>query len=263
MNLKLKNKLALISGSTAGIGFSIAKTLADEGADVIVNGREQKSVDKAILEIKETAQGTVHGFAGDLSKSDVANKLHSSFPEVDILVNNLGIFEPISFAEISDEDWIHFFNVNVLSGVRLSRLYLPRMRAENWGRIIFISSESGVNIPEEMIHYGMTKSAQISVARGLAVSVAGTGITVNSVLPGPTRSRGVKTFVEQQAEASGKSIEEVERDFFKENRPSSLIQRFASTDEVATTVAYIASPLASATTGAPIRVEGGIVNSAY
>ncbi|MGK0176615.1 MAG: NAD(P)-dependent dehydrogenase (short-subunit alcohol dehydrogenase family) [Lentimonas sp.] len=263
MDLKLNNKLALISGSTAGIGFSIAKTLAEEGADVIVNGRKQASVDGAVAEIKASATGTVHGFAGDLSKSSVANELHKAFPEVDILVNNLGIFEPVPFTEISDEDWMRFFDVNVLSGVRLSRLYLPRMKAENWGRIIFISSESGVNIPEEMIHYGMTKSAQISVARGLAASVAGTGITVNSVLPGPTKSRGVKTFVEQQANASGKSVEEVERDFFKDARPSSLIQRFASTDEVATTVAYIASPLASATTGAPIRVEGGIINSAY
>lgn len=263
MDLKLKNKLALVSGSTAGIGFSIAKTLADEGADVIVNGRSDESVNQAVETLKKTASGTVHGFAGDLSDAAVAKDLHSTFPEVTILINNLGIFEAVPFEEISDEEWSHFFSVNVLSGVRLSRLYLPHMKKTNWGRIIFISSESGVNIPEEMVHYGMTKAAQISIARGLAASLKGTGITVNSVLPGPTKSRGVENFVEQQAKTEGKSVSEVENDFFKNARPSSLIQRFASTEEVASMVAYIASPIASATTGAPIRVEGGIINSAF
>jgi NAD(P)-dependent dehydrogenase (short-subunit alcohol dehydrogenase family) len=263
MDLKLNNKSALITGSTAGIGLSIAKTLAGEGADVIVNGRSQESVDAAIAEISKTAVGSVHGFAGDLSKAEVAAELHTQYPSVDILINNLGIYEPLAFEKIPDEDWSRFFDVNVLSGVRLSRLYLPTMKEKNWGRIIFISSESGVVIPDEMIHYGMTKAAQIAVARGLAASLKGTGITVNSVLPGPTKSRGVDTFVQLQAQSAGKTIAEVEADFFKHARPSSLIQRFATPEEVATTVAYIASPLASATTGAPIRVEGGIINSAF
>ena len=263
MDLKLNNKRALITGSTAGIGFSIAKTLADEGADVVINGRSQESVDSAIAELSKTAVGSVEGFAGDLSKAKVAENLFEKFPSVNILINNLGIFEPVAFNEIPDEDWTRLFDVNVLSGVRLSRLYLPGMKDNDWGRIIFISSESGVVIPDEMIHYGMTKAAQISVARGLASSLKGTGITVNSVLPGPTKSRGVETFVEQQAKSAGKTVAEVEADFFKDARPTSLIQRFASTEEVATTVAYIASPLASATTGAPIRVEGGIINSAF
>lgn len=263
MDLKLTNKLALVSGSTAGIGFSIVKTLADEGANVIVNGRQQEAVDEAIKQLSQTATGEVHGFAGDLSQAEVADQLHAQFPEIDILINNLGIYEPAAFEDITDDDWLRFFDINVLSGVRLSRLVLPHMKRNDWGRIIFISSESGVVIPDEMVHYGMTKAAQISVARGLAASLKGTGITVNSVLPGPTKSRGVDTFVEQQAKSAGKSIQEVEKDFFKEARPSSLIQRFASSEEVATTVAYIASPLASATTGAPIRVEGGIINSAF
>lgn len=263
MDLKLTNKLALVSGSTAGIGFSIVKTLADEGANVIVNGRQQEAVDEAIKQLSQTATGEVHGFAGDLSQAEVADQLHAQFPEIDILINNLGIYEPAAFEDITDDDWLRFFDINVLSGVRLSRLVLPHMKRNDWGRVIFISSESGVVIPDEMVHYGMTKAAQISVARGLAASLKGTGITVNSVLPGPTKSRGVDTFVEQQAKSAGKSIQEVEKDFFKEARPSSLIQRFASSEEVATTVAYIASPLASATTGAPIRVEGGIINSAF
>ncbi|MES2475198.1 MAG: SDR family oxidoreductase [Verrucomicrobiota bacterium] len=263
MDLQLKGKLALVSGSTAGIGFAIARELAAEGADVIVNGRKQPTVDEAVAEIAKSATGKVHGFAGDLSKAEVAAALYDLHPEVDILVNNLGIFEPVAFDDIPDEDWLRFFDVNVLSGVRLSRLFLPHMRKSDWGRVIFISSESGLNIPEEMIHYGMTKAAQIAVARGLANSLAGTGVTVNSVLPGPTQSRGVGIFIEQQAEATGKSTAQVEQEFFKETRPSSLIQRFATTREIATTVAYLASPLAAATTGAAVRAEGGIVNSAF
>ena len=263
MNLKLKNKLALVTGSTAGIGFSIAQTLGKEGANVIVNGRKPADVEAATDEISQSAKGDVFGFAGDLSQPEVAESLQSTYPEVDILINNLGIFEPKPFLETPDEDWKHFFDVNVLSGIRLTRLYLPRMQSQDWGRIIFISSESGMNIPQEMIHYGVTKSAQIAAARGLAESLKGTGITVNSVLPGPTKSRGVIEMLEKQAQSSGKSVEELETEFFNDTRPTSLIQRFTSPEEIANTVAYMASPLSSATTGAPIRAEGGIVNSAF
>ena len=263
MDLQLKNKTAFISGSTAGIGFSIAKSLADEGANVIVNGRSEASVKQAIESLKSTAKGNVDGFAGDLSIAAEAEKLTKQFPEVDILINNLGIFEPVPFEEIADEDWRRFFDVNVLSGVRLTRAYLPAMKQQNWGRVIFISSESGVQIPHEMIHYGMTKAAQIAIARGLAEQVAGTNITVNSVLPGPTSSRGVETFVSDLAEKEGQSIEAFEKDFFEHVRPTSLIKRFATTDEVASMVCYLSSPLASATTGAAVRVDGGGIKSAF
>ena len=263
MDLQLTGKLALVSGSTAGIGFSIAQTLAREGAHVIVNGRTEAAVERAVAQLREASgPGAAEGFAGDLSTAEAAEKLAQRFPNVEILVNNLGIFEPKPFEEIPDADWLRFFDVNVLSGVRLARLYLPAMRRRNWGRVIFISSESALQIPVEMIHYGMTKTAQLAVSRGLAEAVAGTGITVNSVLPGPTRSRGVGDFVDALAKAEGKSAEAVEQEFFLKMRPSSLIRRFASTEEVASLVAYVASPLASATTGAALRVDGGVLRSA-
>jgi NAD(P)-dependent dehydrogenase (short-subunit alcohol dehydrogenase family) len=263
MDLKLNGKRALISGSTAGIGRAIASSLAAEGAHVIINGRTQSSVDKAVAELKAETGGDVTGFAGDLSLASAAETLAQQHPGVDILVNNLAVFEPKPFEDIPDEDWQRFFDVNVLSGVRLARLFLPSMRAADWGRIIFISSESGLQIPVEMIHYGMTKAAQIAVARGLAEAVAGTGITVNSILPGPTKSRGVSEFVETLAKAAGQAPEEFEAEFFEKVRPTSLIRRFASTGEVASLVTYLASPLASATTGAALRVDGGVVKSAF
>ena len=259
MDTKLTGKLALVSGSTAGIGHAIAA----EGARVIVNGRSQASVDSAVSKIKPAAGGEVHGFGGDLGTAAAAEEVVRQHPNIEILVNNLGIFEPKPFEDIPDPDWIRFFEVNVLSGVRLARLCLPAMRRANWGRIIFISSESGVQIPAEMIHYGVTKTAQLTVSRGLAEAVAGTGITVNSILPGPTKSRGVTDFVDALAKADGKSFSEFEQEFFAKVRPTSLIKRFASPEEVASLVAYIASPLSSATIGAALRVDGGVVKSAF
>lgn len=263
MDLQLANKTAFISGSTAGIGFAIAQALAEEGANIIVNGRSEASVKQTIELLKTTAKGEVAGFAGDLSLASEAAKLIEQYPKVDILINNLGIFEPVAFEDIPDEDWLRFFEVNVLSGVRLTRAYLPAMQQQNWGRVIFISSESGVQIPSEMIHYGMTKAAQIAIARGLAEQVAGTNITVNSVLPGPTSSRGVETFVTDLAAKEGQSIQAFEKDFFEHVRPTSLIKRFATTEEVASMVCYLSSPLASATTGAAVRVDGGVIKSAF
>ncbi|MGA2548914.1 MAG: SDR family oxidoreductase [Burkholderiaceae bacterium] len=263
MDLKLKNRLALVTGSTAGIGLAIATALAQEGARVIINGRSRKSVDAVVASLHQSTGARVLGFDGDLSDPAAATALAKLYPDVEILVNNLGIFEPKRFEDIADADWSRFFEVNVLSGVRLARLYLSSMRSANWGRIIFISSESGIQIPAEMVHYGMTKAAQIAVARGLAESVAGTGITVNSVLPGPTNSRGVGEFVNTLAKAEGKTFEEFEKEFFKSVRPTSLIKRFASPEEVATLVTYVASPLASATTGSALRVDGGVVKSAF
>jgi NAD(P)-dependent dehydrogenase (short-subunit alcohol dehydrogenase family) len=263
MDLDLKGKRTLVSGSTAGIGFAIANTLTQEGAHVIVNGRSQASVDDAVAQIKANTGGNVEGFAGDLSKADVAEEFARLHPGIEILVNNLGIFEPKAFEDIPDSDWLRFFDINVLSGIRLARLFLPAMKLANWGRIIFISSESAVQIPAEMIHYGMTKTAQLAVSRGLAESVAGTGITVNSILPGPTKSRGVIEFVEALSKSDGKSFEEFEKEFFEKFRPSSLIKRFAQPEEVASLVAYVASPLSSATTGAAIRVDGGVIKSAF
>jgi NAD(P)-dependent dehydrogenase (short-subunit alcohol dehydrogenase family) len=263
MDLKLTKKIALVTGSTAGIGHAIAASLAREGATVIVSGRTTAAVEGAVAAMKADTRGDVLGFAGDLSVASVAQALVHRHPVVDILVNNLGIFEVRPFEEIADEDWRRFFEVNVLSGARLARLYLPSMRQRNWGRIIFISSESGYHIPAEMIHYGMTKSAQIAVARGLAETTAGTGITVNSILPGPTRSRGVADFVAAMAAKSNTSAQVVESEFFKKARPTSLLQRFATPEEVAAMVTYIASPLSSATNGAALRVDGGTIKSAF
>jgi NAD(P)-dependent dehydrogenase (short-subunit alcohol dehydrogenase family) len=271
MDMQLSNRLALVSGSTAGIGYAIAEALAREGARVIVNGRTQAAVDAACAAIAKSAgksAGTSAGnapigFAGDLSVAAVAEELVRKHPGIEILVNNLGIFEPKAFEDIPDADWMRFFEMNVLSGVRLTRLCLPAMKQADWGRVIFISSESAVQIPQEMIHYGMTKTAQLAVSRGLAESLAGTGVTVNCVLPGPTKSRGVEDFVGVLAKDAGKSFQEVEKEFFEKVRPTSLIKRFATPEEVASLVTYVASPLASATTGAALRVDGGVLKSAF
>src|SRR5262249_12304483 len=243
MDLQLKDKLALVTGSTAGIGYAIADALAREGARVIVNGRTGAAVSEAVSKIGKGALG----FAGDLASADEAAALARKYPDVDILVNNLGIFEPKPFEEIPDEDWRRFFDVNVLSGVRLARAFLPGMKRRDWGRIIFISSESAIQIPAEMIHYGMTKTAQLAVARGLAESLAGTRITVNSVLPGPTRSRGVDDFVASMAKSQSKTPQQIENEFFAHVRPTSLLKRFITPEEVGAFVAYVASPLSSAT----------------
>ncbi len=262
MDLKLSDKVAFVSGSKAGIGFATAKRLLLEGAQVIINGRTQKNIDEAIQELKSAVpQAKISGIVADFSKVEEVNKLIQALPDIDILINNAGIFEPKAFGEIPDEDWFRFFEVNVMSGIRLSRHFFPKMLKKNWGRIIFISSESAVFIPDEMIHYGMTKTAQLAVSRGLAELTKGSDVTVNSILPGPTKSKGVGTFIEDLSKSNNVSIKEVEKDFFKNMRPTSLIQRFASVEEVADTVVYYASPLASATNGAAIRVEGGLVRS--
>jgi NAD(P)-dependent dehydrogenase (short-subunit alcohol dehydrogenase family) len=264
MDLELRGKRALITGSTAGIGFAIAQALAREGAQVVVNGRTQARVTEAEQRIRaELPDSQIAGIAADLSSAGGANKVIESFPELDILVNNMGIFEPQSFEKISDTDWQRFFETNVMSGVRLSRHYLVQMRQRNWGRIVFISSESGVNIPAEMIHYGVTKTAQIALSRGIAETTVGTGITVNSVLPGPTLSEGVGVFVEQLAREQGLTAEKMEQQFFETARPSSLLKRFIQPEEVASLVAYVCSPLAAATNGAALRVDGGVVRSIF
>jgi NAD(P)-dependent dehydrogenase (short-subunit alcohol dehydrogenase family) len=262
MQIQLKGRRALVSGSTAGIGYAIAKGLAETGATVIVNGRSEERVHAAIDSIrKDLPAAQLLGFAGDLSDPAVVAQLQQSRPELDIVVNNLGIFEPKGFFDIPDADWERFFRVNVLSGVRLARLYAQGMAQRGWGRIVFISSESALQIPAEMIHYGMTKTAQLAVARGLAETLAGSGVTVNSVLPGPTRSEGVDGFVAQLAKDQQVSEEQVEKEFFSKMRPSSLIRRFASTEEVANLVVYTCSEQASATTGTALRVDGGMVRS--
>jgi NAD(P)-dependent dehydrogenase (short-subunit alcohol dehydrogenase family) len=262
MDLQLAGKKALVTGSTAGIGLAIATTMAAEGAIVIVNGRTEARVEQAVGKIRAHAPAAdVRGIAADLATAHGCQQLLALLPAVDILVNNLGIFEPKPFAEIPDEDWLRMFEANVLSGVRMSRHYLPKMLAAGWGRIIFISSESAVNIPAEMIHYGMTKTAQIAVARGLAEMTKGTAVTVNSVLPGPTRSEGVETFLKQMA-GTGKSVSEVEKEFFRSIRPTSLIKRFEEPAEIAQVVAFVASPLASAINGSAVRAEGGCVQAA-
>lgn len=261
MDLQLTGKKALVTGSTAGIGFAIAERLAQEGASVVVNGRTQARVEAAVARIQAAGGKDVSGVAADLGTAEGVAQLAAALTSVDILVNNLGIFEPKDFTAITDADWLRTFETNVLSGVRLSRQYLAGMRERNWGRIVFISSESGVNIPAEMIQYGVTKTAQIALARGLAETTAGTGITVNSVLPGPTRSEGVGTFVKQMAEARGVDEKTMEAEFFQTARPSSLLKRFAEVEEIAPLVAYVCSPLASATNGAALRVDGGVMRS--
>ena len=262
MNIDLKGKTALVTGSTSGIGHAIARGLASAGADVVVNGRTQAKVDAAAAAIGRAVPGAkVRGVAADVSTADGCNALVAELPEVDILVNNAGIFEPKGCFDIPDEDWSRFFEVNVMSGVRLSRAYLPGMLKRNWGRIVFISSESALNIPKEMIHYGTTKTAQLAVSRGLAEMTRGTAVTVNSVLPGPTMSEGVETFVKDLARQSGQSVEAAASQFIKQFRPTSLLQRFASVEEIANMVVYIASKEASATNGAALRAEGGIVQT--
>ncbi|MFD2570959.1 SDR family NAD(P)-dependent oxidoreductase [Spirosoma soli] len=263
MDLQLTGKTALVTGSTAGIGFAIAKLLAKEGANVVLTGRSQERIDEAIGKIQaEAGGGTLTGVVVDFGKVDMIDQLLKQVPDVDILVNNVGIFGPKDFEHITDEEWLRFFDVNVLSGVRLSRVYFPKMLAKDWGRILFISSESALQIPQEMIHYGTTKTAQLAVARGLAELTKGTNVTVNSVLPGPTKSEGVGTFVKELADKQGISEDEMEDQFFREMRPTSLIHRFATTDEVAQMVAFLCSPLSSATNGAAIRVDGGVVKAA-
>jgi NAD(P)-dependent dehydrogenase (short-subunit alcohol dehydrogenase family) len=262
MNLELDGKLALVTGSTAGIGYAIAEALAREGARVIVNGRTTKRVEQALKQIRASIpQAQLETLAADLGNADGVRAAVQRFSEVEILVNSLGIFEPKTFEQIPDEDWFRFFEVNVMSGVRLSRAYLPGMRKRNWGRILFISSESAVQIPAEMIHYGMTKTAQLAISRGLAETTAGTGITVNTVLPGPTASEGVNVFVDDLAKSANKGRAEIEADFFRNIRPSSLLQRFARPDEVAALVTFLCSPLSSATNGSALRADGGVVRS--
>lgn len=262
MDLNLDGKVALVSGSTAGIGFAIAKRLAIEGAEVIVNGRTEGRVGETVAKInREVPSAKIRGVAADLGDAQGCGKVVSEISRVDILVNNVGIFEPKPFEEISDDDWNRFFAVNVMSGVRLSRAYLPEMKKRNWGRIIFISSESGLQIPAEMIHYGMTKTAQIAIARGLAETCQGTEVTVNSVLPGPTASEGVTDFVADLAAKQKISKDEFEKQFFKTARPTSILQRFIEPDEIANVVAFVCSPLASAINGAAVRADGGVVRS--
>ena len=261
MDLQIQGKVALVTGSTAGIGYAIAERLAREGADVIVNGRTAERVEAAIRKIGAAGGGSkIHGLTADLGGRGGVSSAIQRFPKIDILINNLGIFEPKPFEEISDEDWLRFFEVNVLSGVRLSRHYLPGMKQSGWGRIVFISSESALQIPAEMIHYGMTKTAQLAVARGLAETTTGTDVTVNSVLPGPTASEGVNEFVDRLA-AGTESREQVEKNFFEHVRPSSIIKRFERPEEIANVVAFLASPLSSAVNGAAVRADGGVVRS--
>ena len=260
MDLQLNNRKALITGSTAGIGLAIAKALLKEGASVIINGRSNQRIAAAITSIQEEIPTCdVKGIAADFADIKQVEALIKEAGNIDILINNVGIFEPKQFFEIADGDWLKFFEVNVMSGVRLSKAFMPHMLKQNWGRIIFISSESGVNIPEEMIHYGTTKTAQLGVSRGLAELTKGTAVTVNAVLPGPTWSEGASSFVEDLATSQNLPVKDVEASFFKEARPTSLLQRFASVDEIANMVTYLVSPLAAATNGASIRVDGGVI----
>ena len=261
MDLKLKDKTALVTGSTAGIGLEIARTLAVEGAKVFVVGRSQDKLDEAVAGIRASGGANVSGVLADAATAQGAEAILKAVPSVDILVNNLGIYEMKAFADIPDEDWLHLFEVNVMSGVRLSRGYFPGMLERDWGRVIFISSESGLAIPGEMVHYGMTKSAQLAVARGMAQQTKGTGVTVNSILPGPTRAAGIFDFLKSVSSNPEGTTAEHEAEFFEKHRTSSLLQRMIEPQEVASLVAYVASPLAAATNGASLKVEGGLVTT--
>lgn len=262
MKIDLSGKTAIVTGSTEGIGYAIAKALASAGATVAINGRKPDKVDITIARLKGELPGaTLIAAPADVSTAEGAAELARIIPAADVLVNNAGIFEPADFFDTPDDVWDRHWQVNVMSGVRLARAYLPGMEKAGWGRVIFLASESGFNIPVEMIHYGVSKTADIAVARGLAKRMAGTGVTVNSVLPGPTLSEGVERMLADTVKETGQSLEEAAADFVKAHRPSSIIQRAASVEEVANMVAYIASPLASATTGAAVRVDGGLVDS--
>ena len=257
MDLQLEGKTALVTGATAGIGLAIAQELAREGAAVTITGRQQAKLDQALSAIARPAKA----IAADLGNAEGAKQVIAAMPAADILVNNLGMYEPKAFAAISDDDWLHIFQVNVMSGVRLSRHYLPGMMERNWGRVLFISSESGVQTPPEMIHYGMTKSAQLAISRGLAETTKGTAVTVNTVMPGPTKSEGIFEFLRNMSTKPGATDAEVEAEFFAKHRQESLLQRLIEAREIATMVAYLASPLSAATNGAAIRVEGGLLRS--
>ena len=262
MDLELNGKMALISGSTKGIGFAVAELLAREGAKVILNGRTEDAVSASQKEILgRTPKAQVQGFAADLATAAGCKAIAQRFPEVDILVNNLGIFERKAFEEIADEEWQRFFDINVMSGVRLTRAYLPGMKKRGWGRVVFISSESAIQVPDNMIHYGMTKTAQLAISRGLAETCAGTRVTVNTVMPGPTLTHGNKAAIARRA--PGRPFAEVEREFFEKARPSSLLKRYAQPEEVAPLVAYLCSPLSAATNGAALRADGGIVRACF
>lgn len=262
MDLQLTAKLAVVTGSTKGIGLAIATSLAREGARVVVNGRTQAAVDTALEEIVTAVPGArVEGFAGDLSTASAADQLTQAFPAVDILVNNLGIYESKGFFDETDADWQRIFEVNILSGVRLSRHYLQGMLARKQGRVVFISSESGVSPSPEMPHYAATKTMQLSLSRSLAELTKGTAVTVNTVMPGSTLTEGVTTFV--QGLFPGLSLEEAGRRFIRENRPTSLIERLIKPEEIAHFVTFVCSPLASAVNGAALRVDGGLVRSVF
>lgn len=262
MRIDLSDKTAIVTGSTDGIGLATVKGLAASGADVVVNGRTQESIDCALATVRADVPGAkVRGFAGDLGSEEGCASLVAAYPSCDILVNNLGIYGPQDFFKTPDTEWTRYFEVNVMSGVRLSRAYLPGMADRAWGRVVFISSESGLNIPPDMIHYGVTKTADLALARGLAKRMAGTGVTVNSVLPGPTLSHGMAEMLKAEVEKTGKPLQTVAAEFVLANRPSSIIRRAATVEEVANMVVYASSPQASATTGAALRVDGGVVDS--
>lgn len=261
MNIELKTKRALVSASTGGIGFAVAKGLAQAGATVVINGRSERSVNDAIARLlAEVPDAAVSGVAADLSTAQGVETLLAGLVAIDILVNNAGIYEPQDFFETDDDVWNTYWQTNVMSGVRLSRALLPAMVERGWGRVVFVASESARNIPADMIHYGVSKTAQLALARGLAKRVAGSGVTVNSVLPGPTLSDGVAEMMKGEVERTGKPLETVVRDFVLEHRPSSIIQRASSVEEVANMIIYVCSTQASATTGAALRVDGGVVD---